>query len=400
MYSLTRPPALDRPTPLLGGLTPHEFMRDYWQKKPLLIRQAFPEFKAPLTLAEVQTLARRDEVESRLIRQTDRGWTLKRGPFRRLPALSQPRWTLLVQSVDLHDDDTAALLRLFRFIPDARLDDAMISIASDGGGVGPHYDSYDVFLIQAHGRRRWRTSQQEDRSLVPGLPLKILADFRPEADEILEPGDMLYLPPNACHDGIAVGGDCMTISIGFRVPNEATLARGLLESAADQVSAQHLGDTGLYGQPPLPAGDLSALYSDAGAAPTHHPAELPDTLVAATLATLHKIQFNEAVAARFLGQWLTSLPNNAFFDPAETPPTLVDEIPGTGTLVLDRCTRLMYFGEELFINGEVAPLPAQAELKTLADSRQLGPIALQRLAPEARAMIDEWLQEGWAHWQI
>ena len=315
-------PDIDQPIPLLGGMTPREFMRDYWEKKPLLIRQAIPDFQPPVTIRDVQTLARRDEVESRLVRHGKKGWTLKRGPFRRLPPPTEPHWTLLVQSVDLHDDDTAALMRLFRFVPDARLDDVMISIASDGGGVGPHYDSYDVFLLQAHGRRRWRTSQQADRSLVPGLPLKILADFQPEADDILEPGDMLYLPPNACHDGVAVGDGCMTISIGFRVPNEATLARGLLESAADQISAQHLGDAGLYGQPALSIGDLSALYSDAHAEPTSHPAALPEPLVKATLATLHKIQFNDTVAARFLGQWLTNLPDNAFFDPEDDFPTL------------------------------------------------------------------------------
>ncbi|CAM5198378.1 50S ribosomal protein L16 3-hydroxylase OS=Castellaniella defragrans OX=75697 GN=HNR28_002918 PE=4 SV=1 [Castellaniella defragrans] len=399
MDPLTRPPALDQPTALLGGLTPREFMRDYWQRKPLLIRQAIPGFQAPLTVREVQTLARRNEVESRLVTQGDKGWTLKRGPFHRLPPATQPRWTLLVQGADLHDDDTAALMRLFRFIPDARLDDAMISVATDGGGVGPHYDSYDVFLLQAHGRRRWRTSQQADRSLVPGLPLKILSHFQPEADDVLEPGDMLYLPPNACHDGIAVGGDCMTISIGFRVPSEATLARGLLESAADQISSQHLGDAGLYGQPPLATGDLSALYSDAGAEPTPHPAALPGALVEAALATLQRIRFNEAVAARFLGQWLTTLPDNAFFDLPDDAPALADALPAEGTLALDRCTRMMYFDQELFINGEVAPIAAHEVLKTLADQRRLGAAALQGLPPEARAALDEWLQEGWVHWQ-
>src|SRR5690606_26210310 len=156
-----------------------------------------------------------------------------------------------------------ALMRRFRFISDARLDDAMISIATDGGGVGPHYDSYDVFLLQARGRRRWRISQQENRSLVPGLPLKILEDFQAEQDFVLEPGDMRYRPRHACHDGTAMGA-CMTISIGFRVPSRAVLARGLLEAAAGQVSAQFLDSPGLYGDPCLPGADLSGLYEDAG----------------------------------------------------------------------------------------------------------------------------------------
>ncbi|MGB3274899.1 MAG: cupin domain-containing protein [Castellaniella sp.] len=392
-------PDIDQPTPLLGGLTPQEFMRDYWQKKPLLVRQAIPGFQPPVTIRDVHTLARRDEVESRLITHGDKGWSLKHGPFRKLPPATQPNWTLLVQSVDLHDDASAALMRQFRFISDARLDDLMISVATDGGGVGPHFDSYDVFLLQGHGRRRWRTSQQADRSLVPGLPLKILADFQPDADDILEPGDMLYLPPHACHDGVAIGNDCMTLSIGFRVPSQATLARGLLEAAADQVSAQHLDDPGLYGHPCLPGPDLAALYTDAGTPATRTPAALPDALVGATLETLSKIRLDRTVAARFLGQWLTSLPDSALFDPADEPPTLRAGIPASGRLTLDRCTRLMYCDQQVFINGEVAPLAAEPGLQTLADRRALEADDVRRLSPETLALLDEWLQEGWLHWE-
>lgn len=374
-------------------------MQEYWQRKPLLIRQAIPGFEAPLSIHDIQTLARRDEVESRLIVRDERGWSLKNGPFRRLPPARQPGWTLLAQGVDLHDDAIAALMRQFRFIPDARLDDAMISIATDEGGVGPHFDSYDVFLLQAHGRRRWRTSRQEDRRLVEGLPLKILADFRPEEDDILEPGDMLYLPPHVCHDGIAVGNGCMTISIGFRVPSLATLARGLLESAADQIAAQHFGDPGLYGHPVLPGADLSDLYRDAGTAATATPAALPEPLVQATLDTLTRIRLDATVAARFLGQWLTELPENALFDPQCDPPCLAQEIPGTGYLMLDRCTRLMYREHELFINGEVASVAVEPGLQALADQRTLGAAAVHLLPPATLAMLDDWLQEGWIHWR-
>ncbi|MGB6241082.1 MAG: cupin domain-containing protein [Castellaniella sp.] len=392
-------PDIDQPTSLLGGLTPREFMRDYWQKKPLLIRQAIPGFQPSITIRDVQTLARREEVESRLITHGDKGWSLKHGPFRGFPPASQPNWTLLVQGVDLHDDESAALLRQFRFISDARLDDLMISIATDGGGVGPHVDSYDVFLLQGRGRRRWRTGNQEDRSLVPGLPLKILADFQPDADDILEPGDMLYLPPHVCHDGVAVGNGCMTLSIGFRVPNQATLARGLLESAADQLSAQHLGDPGLYGHPCLPGPDLSALYTDADTPATRQPAALPDRLIQATLDTLRRIRLDEAVAARFLGQWLTNLPDSALFDPQDKPVSLATAVPDTGRLALDRCTRLMYSGPQLFINGEVAELACEPALAALADQRSLPAADLQALSPDTLALLDEWLQEGWAHWE-
>lgn len=392
-------PDIDQPAQLLGGLSPREFMRDYWQKKPLLVRQAIPDFRPPVTIRDVQTLARRDEVESRLITHDERGWSLKHGPFRRFPSAAQPRWTLLVQSVDLHDDESAALMRQFRFISDARLDDLMISIATDGGGVGPHFDSYDVFLLQGQGRRRWRTSRQDDRALVAGLPLKILADFQPEADDILEPGDLLYLPPHVCHDGVAIGNDCMTLSIGFRVPSQATLARGLLEAAADQISAQHQGDPGLYGHPCLPGPDLTALYTDADAAATRTPAALPDHLVQATLDTLQRIRLDRAVAARFLGQWLTSLPDSALFDPADVPVSLSTDVPQDGRLVLDRCTRLMYSGSQLFINGEVASCAAEPALETLADRRALPAGDIRPLSLETRALLDEWLQEGWAHWE-
>nr|MBF0682638.1 cupin domain-containing protein [Pseudomonas sp.] len=224
---------LDSPTPLLGGLSPAAFMKRHWQRKPLLIRQALPGFVPPMKLAEVRRLARRDDVESRLIWREHDAWQMEQGPFARLPAARQSEWTLLVQGVDLHDDATAALMHRFRFVPDARLDDVMISIAGDGGGVGPHFDSYDVFLLQAAGQRRWRIGQQKDLSLDPDAPLKILSHFQPEEEFVLEPGDMLYLPPQVAHDGIAQGPGCMTISIGFRSPSRAELARGMLETAAD-----------------------------------------------------------------------------------------------------------------------------------------------------------------------
>lgn len=389
---------IDDATPLLGGMSPREFMRDIWQRKPLLIRQAIPGFKPAITLDDIKALARREEAESRLVWHDDKGWKMKTGPFTRLSLPRQAAWTLLVQSVDLHDDAIAALMRRFRFIGDARLDDAMISIANEGGGVGPHYDSYDVFLLQAHGQRRWRISAQADLSLEPGLPLKILSNFEAEGEYVLDPGDMLYLPPHICHDGIAID-DCMTISIGFRAPSQASLARGMLEAAADQISAQYWGESGLYGEPALAGADLSGLYTDAGAEATRTPAALPEQLVQATLDTLKKVRLDEAVAARFLGQWLTNLPESALFDPMQDPPTLIEAIPETGRLVLDRCTRLMYFEDQLFINGELAPVASDPALRQLADERELTCHIMQPLDTTTRIMLDEWLDEGWLHYE-
>ena len=164
--------------PLLGNITPAEFLRDYWHKKPLLIRQAIPGFKPLLTLATLIEMAKLNYVESRLITHAEGEWQMQHGPIESLPPLEQREWTMLVQGANLYDANADALLRQFRFIPDARLDDLMISYATDGGGVGPHFDSYDVFLLQAQGKRRWRISAQKDLSLVEGLPLKILAGKR------------------------------------------------------------------------------------------------------------------------------------------------------------------------------------------------------------------------------
>jgi 50S ribosomal protein L16 3-hydroxylase len=244
---------IKRPSPLLGGLTPARFMDKHWQKKPLLVRQAIPGFQPLLAPAELFALAGRDDVESRLVARESTSWRLQRGPFARraLPSTKRPDWTLLVQGVDLHAPAAHALLRGFSFLPAARLDDLMISYATDGGGVGPHFDSYDVFLLQAQGQRRWRIGRQRDLALQEGVPLKILARFEPEAEYVLEPGDMLYLPPRYAHDGIAEG-ECQTYSIGFRAPAQAELARELLQRIADEAAKSDEAPR-LYRDPGQPA---------------------------------------------------------------------------------------------------------------------------------------------------
>ena len=221
------------PLTLLGGLTAQQFMQKHWQKKPLLVRQALPGVVPPAGRARLFELAGQDDVESRFIAQQPQ-WQVKQGPLNRrsLPPVAQPGWTVLVQGLDLHEEAAHTLLQQFRFVPDARLDDLMVSWASDGGGVGPHLDSYDVFLIQLQGQRRWRIGRVPDATLVPDLPLKILQNFQPEEEWLLEPGDMLYLPPKWGHDGVAVG-ECLTGSVGFRVPSDEGLAAELLQRLAD-----------------------------------------------------------------------------------------------------------------------------------------------------------------------
>ena len=264
MKLAARRPSPKQPLRLLAGLTPREFMTRHWQRRPLLVRAALPTVVPPLSRTELFALAARDDVESRLVRNTARkGWAVGHGPFPRasLPPLRQPRWTLLVQGVDLHHEAAHGLLQAFRFVPDARLDDLMVSWATDGGGVGAHVDSYDVFLLQAHGRRRWRIARHYDATLDERAPLKVLRHFVAEQEFVLEPGDLLYLPPHWAHEGTAVGGDCMTCSIGMRAPQRGSLAAELMQRLAE------------VSDDPLP-------YRDAHQPATATPAAIPHALAA------------------------------------------------------------------------------------------------------------------------
>ena len=259
------------PLTLLGGLTPSQFMRRHWQKKPLLVRQAVPGFSSPLSWVDLKRLAGQADVESRLIMQEGADWRLRQGPLSNhdFPTRHRDRWTFLVQGVNLHDDRINEFMRQFRFVPDARLDDLMISYATDTGGVGPHLDSYDVFLLQAEGRRRWRIGRQTDRSLIEGAPIKLLRHFTPTHEYLLEPGDMLYLPPHWGHEGVAVG-ECMTYSIGFRAPTWQELGEAYLGFLAEQV-------------------DLSGRYRDKQRAPELHPARLGNELLQQARQQLGKL---------------------------------------------------------------------------------------------------------------
>ena len=358
---------------MLGGLTPSQFMRRYWQKKPCLIRSAFPDFQPLLSRSELFDLAGQDEVESRLIVHQPKGWKLRHGPFRKaaLPPLKQPRWTLLVQGVDLHLDTAHELLSRFRFVPDARLDDLMISWASDGGGVGPHFDSYDVFLLQASGQRLWRIGRQKDLSLEPDVPLKILTRFQPEQEHLLNPGDMLYLPPGWAHDGIAVGGDCMTYSAGFRVPQRGGLAGELVQRMADEF-------------------EDPTLYRDPAQEATATPAAIPDQLTAFATEALRRLVADRRSLACALGEVMT-----------EPKPRVCFDEPDTGwapsAVRLDRRTRMMYDAHHVFINGESFRAGgADARLmRQLADQRELPSHVVAKASTDAQSLLTEWFEAGW-----
>ena len=373
---------IDQATPLLAGLSPQQFMKRHWQKRPLLIRQALPGWVPPVDQQALFALAAQPDVESRLIAQ--RGgdirepgaWTLKHGPFqpRQLPPQKRPGWTVLVQGVDLHVPAVHQLMQRFRFVPDARLDDIMISWASDQGGVGPHFDSYDVFLLQAHGRRRWRIAPPGDASLAPGMPVKILSQFQPTEEYVLEPGDMLYLPPHWGHDGVAEGGDCMTYSIGFRVPQRGGLAGELV-----QRMAENFDDEALYRDPAQPA--------------TTTPALMPEGLQAFAQQALQRLLSDQRSLQVALGEVMTEPKPNVWFAASNNG---VDISHG---VALDARTRMLYDPQHIYINGEsFRAAGADARLmRRLADERRLDAKTLARASDGAMELLSEWQSAGWLH---
>lgn len=373
-----------QPLPLLGGLSPQVFMKRHWQKKPLLVRQAIPNFKPLLDRAELFELAANEDAQSRMVIQTygeKNDWRFKHGPFERraLPPLKQPGWTILLQGVDLHHEAVHALMNQFRFVPDARLDDVMISYASDQGGVGPHYDSYDVFLLQAHGNRRWRIGRQKDLSLQPDMPLKILANFEPEDEFLLEPGDMLYLPPRYAHDGVAEG-ECMTYSVGFRIPSRTEIARELLQRLAEE--AEDTAGVKLYRDP-----DQSAV---------DQPAEIPTKMLAFAQDALRDALKDTHAFARGLGEYMTEPKPSVWFDTSDASVELAPMLRKNGCR-LDRRSRMLFDQQHIFINGESFRAAGRdaTVMRILANNRSLPAKDIGKLSPQAFELLLAWAQAGW-----
>jgi 50S ribosomal protein L16 3-hydroxylase len=326
---------------LLGGLTPREFLARHWQKRPLIVQRAIPapDFVDERALA---ALARRDDVESRIVQRHGNRRETAHGPFAGISPRKKD-WTLLVNGVNHHVAAADRLLRRFSFVPQARLDDVMVSYATPGGGVGPHVDSYDVFLIQGPGRRRWTIGR---RTFVA------------------EPGDLVYLPPGRQHDGVALE-PCFTYSIGFRAPRGVELGAAFL----DWLHERGLPD---------------ARYRDPRLAPTASPGRIPAEMIAFTQRLLSRIRWSSKDVGHFLGQYLSQPKGHVVFSPA----------PGSGPLIrLDEKTQLLYSGERFFINGEPFSLPRRdrAAMRELADRRG---IATKRLASQSK-LIREWRRAGW-----
>jgi 50S ribosomal protein L16 3-hydroxylase len=389
---------MNQPLALLNQLTPSEFLDQYWQKKPLLIKAAIPNFKGLLSAEELAGLACEEDVQSRIVEYKKGVWHAQHGPFTEddfaaLPdaPTAEHNWTLLVQSVNHFLPEASALLQQFSFIPHARLDDLMVSYAPHSGGVGPHFDSYDVFLLQGQGKRLWRISEQSDLSLVEGAPLRILKNFDTKQEWLLEAGDMLYLPPHLAHWGIAVSDgdqDCMTYSIGFRAPKNQELASEFLGFMQDKINQESI--------PP------SGLYQDADLSLQAHPAEISANMVATVSAQLQSIQWSNGTVAEFLGHYLSEPKSHVVFDTNKkiSQAAFLKQASSRG-LSLDLKSLMLFEGGRFYLNGEMTTCTSEAAatLKELADYRQLSAADLVSHLnnDELNALFYAWYLAGYLH---
>ena len=343
---------------VLGTLSHADFLRRYWQKRPLYLPAAVPEVRDLFSASELRALAYRDDVEARLVTQSRGRWDVRAGPFERGTLKHHPsaaRWSLLVQGVDLHVAKARALLERFTFVPYARLDDVMLSLAPPCGGVGPHFDSYDVFLLQVHGRRRWRIGAQRDLRLVDGAPLRILRNFRAQREIEAEPGDLLYLPPRYAHDGIALT-ECITCSIGFRAPSRHELAAAFMQWLPERHT-------------------LSGRYSDPDLVPQAAPARIGNAMIDQVAAMMGSIKWRRKDVAVFLGEYLTEPKPHVWFEGPAHPMSkqrFLVQVRARG-IALSLKTRMLYDRSHVYMNGESFAPPASAmnSIRTLADERLL-----------------------------
>ena len=363
---------------LLGGLNAATFLRRHWQKQPLLVRGAWPAFDGVVSLDQMKDLACHDECEARLVLRRGDRWSVEHGPFsrERLARLPARDWTLLVQGLERVLPTARELLSHFDFIPFSRLDDLMVSYAPPGGGVGAHFDSYDVFLLQGPGQRRWRVGRQHDLTLVEGAPLKILREFSPDGECVLASGDMLYLPPEYAHEGVALDA-CFTYSIGFRAPSHRELISRFLA---------HLDD-GL---------EVDGRYADPDLRVQNHPANIDAGMVAKIEKVLGSIVWSRRDVVAFIGSYLTEPKSQVVFAPPVRALSQIEfskiarrtgiELAG-GTLMLHAATRI-------FINGECHLLASRdaSPLRTLADRRNL-PGA--RINTPTLDLLYQWYRAGY-----
>jgi 50S ribosomal protein L16 3-hydroxylase len=387
---------------LLGGLTPAEFLSEYWHKKPLLIKNAIPGFTGLLSPEELAGLACEEEVQSRIVEEINGQWHASHGPFddedfARLPEKPDPehRWTLLVQTVNHYLPEASELLQQFDFIPHARLDDLMVSYAPDGGGVGPHFDSYDVFLLQGQGKRLWRVSEQTDLELIAGAPLRILKNFDTAQKWLLEAGDMLYLPPQLAHWGIAVSdgkNDCMTYSIGFRAPKNQELATEFLGYMQDKLNQEQL--------------TLAGMYEDADLCLQEHAAEISADMVTKVAENLKKIQWSNTDVADFLGSYLSEpKPEVVFEVNKKMSQSNFNKSLAKYGIRLDLKSQMLFSGNRFYLNGEAVTFTDKSAVivTKLADNRELSVDDMNHSQITDEPLLQklcEWYLAGYLHFHL
>jgi 50S ribosomal protein L16 3-hydroxylase len=377
---------------MLGDRTPADFLRDHWQTRPLVVPDALPDFRSPLSPEELAGLACEDSVQSRLILK-DGGahpWELRHGPFdaEAFGSLPESHWTLLVQEVDRLVPEVGALLERFDFLPRWRIDDVMVSYAPTGGTVGPHVDNYDVFLIQGAGHRRWEIGHApvEDESIVPDRDVRMLADFSPDATHVLGPGDLLYLPPRVAHHGVATDDACMTYSVGFRAPTHRDLIANFLQHAMETV-------------------DPDARFHDPNRAPTAHPGALPDADCERVRMLLRTLVADDDALDRWFGRFVTRPSRDRVAVPPDepwAPEALAAALRDGAALWHGTASRLAFAEGDgsgvLFANGSAYPLDASTRplAPLLCDCAQCpGADLVPHLdAPSARTLLAALVNDG------
>lgn len=364
------------PSSRVLGMPVARFLRDYWQKKPLLVRGAFPEFRDPITPDELAGLACEEGVESRIVREKGGAhpWEVTWGPHpeERFAELPERGWTILVQELNRHLPEAALLLEPFSFIPNVRVDDVMVSYAAPGGSVGAHLDSYDVFLVQGMGERRWQYHEKptKDVRLLPDLDLRILARFVPEADEVLSAGDMLYLPPGFAHYGVAVT-ECLTYSVGFRAPSAGEMWKDFAARAAS-----------------VP--DAAKLLVDPALAAGRPPGEIPKAMLERVRETIRSMDTSNEAIDRWFASFATRLGPGRELTPPARPlgeAKIASRLERGDVVVRSEEGRWAYLpgsrgALRLYVGGIELDVPAGAAdvARQLASARRFDGAELGRLA--------------------
>jgi 50S ribosomal protein L16 3-hydroxylase len=350
---------LDRKNHILGKISNDVFLKKYWQKKPLLIRDAIKNFKSPITEKDLFRIAQNENAISRLIEFKRGIWQVKYGPFKKLdlPKKINTPWTILVQNMNHHLPFAESFLNLFKFIPYARLDDLMVSFATKKGSVGPHFDSYDVFLFQAKGEREWKISEQKKFSLDKKSAIKIITNFKVKNTWVLKPGDLLYLPPNVGHWGVSQSDDCLTYSIGFRAPGTFEIQSKFLDFIQDNLIT-----------------NKNDLYRDPNLNLQKNPAEINSNMIKKIQRIVNQLRWNTNSINNFIGQLLTEPIEGAVFETSKsmTAEVFIKDLIKK-PLKLNPKTRMLFIKNNFYINGELIEADKKSimYLKQLANNREI-----------------------------